>query len=134
MKKQGWERLLSEYLMAQAVIPFVWGESDCVHFMNEWVIRATDKNPAQSVIGQYNNEESARALAQSLDTPPDVMMDLFLQPVSLAFAQRGDICFKRTDDGFSFGIVDSGRAIFKVDGVGLVKMKLNQVDKVWRVD
>lgn len=134
MKKEGWEKILSDYIQEQSRTPFSWGTYDCVTFVSGYCQLVTGKCTNETVSGKYSSKETALALYESLGQSPIDIMDGFFNRVQPSFAQRGDVAFKWRDDGFSFGIIDGGYAVFKVDGTGLLREKIRTMDVVWRVE
>lgn len=134
MRIEGWEKLLSEYLEAQATVPFEWGVSDCLMFAADAVKLITGIDPAEEARGRYNDVKSAAILSIETGIKTEEIFDRHFERGDVAFSHRGDIVLKETDRGATFGIVYGGKAVFKVDGVGLSYEPLMSVGISWRVE
>jgi hypothetical protein len=134
MKRQGWEKILCNYIERNARIPFSWGVNDCVTFVSDYIEKVTGRKPNSLVDGTYESQEQAIEVLANLQTTPIEIMDNLFSRISFSFAQRGDVVYRERETGFSFGIIDSGRAIYKVDGVGYKYEKIKEADIVWRIE
>lgn len=134
MRLQGWEKSLSEHIENEARIPFEWGVSDCLMFAGNAALTITGHDPIAEARGQYNDIRSAAELSATIGIKTEEIFDRFYERGQIAFARRGDIVLKNQNQGATFGIVYNGKAIFKVEGVGLVYEPLRSVGITWRVD
>jgi hypothetical protein len=133
MKIQGWEKILSEHIQEHSISKFEWGYNDCLCFVSEYSRKVTGKVPNELVWGKYRTKEEALQYYQSVTEQPHKTMDRFYNRVNLSFAQRGDIVLKYRDDGFTFGLIENGKAIFKTEN-GLTRENIKAMDYAWRVD
>jgi len=134
MRVEGWERIASAYIERMAVSAFEWGANDCVLFSCNLAKEMTGKDPAESIRGKYKSKKTAYALISKAKRPPEIVIDDYFKKVPIGFAQRGDIVFRRNDDGgFNFGLVWDGKAVFLAEGQGIVFEKLEGLT-AWRVD
>lgn len=133
MRIEGWEKIARAHIEEAANKEFEWGAVDCLLFACDLAFRMTGKDPAESVRGQYTNEDEARQIALSLNKTPDLIMDEYFPRIAMNFARRGDIVYRRTDTGFNFGIVWDGKAAFKTAGKGITIERMEGLT-AWAVD
>lgn len=116
MRKDGWEKLLSEYIETERSKPFEWGTRDCVTFTARaiGVVSDIDVEAIISTYGQYDKIEAARIL---LGKNNDIcaFFDEHLKRKPKAQAKRGDVACVSIDGRNTLGIVDGRRVICKTE-------------------
>lgn len=90
---QDWEARLANYLDRVAEEPFKWGSHDCALFAADCVSKMTGVDPAGAFRDKY---DTARGAAEALrehgaGTLFKTMKSIFDEPISVHFAQRGDV-------------------------------------------
>lgn len=131
MRVEGWEKIAQDYLQVAAETPFVWGSADCVLFASDLVKAMTGIDPAIDVRGRYASKEEAQSLVEY--EKPEFVIGKYFKKINPKLAQRGDIVLKKTDEGFSFGIIWDGRAFFRTETSGLLKLKVAEDMLAWRI-
>lgn len=88
-----WEERLSNYIDRVSEQPFKWGSHDCALFAADCVKVMTGTDPVASFRGQYDTGVgAARALRDhGAGTLLKTLKALFGDPISVHFAQRGDV-------------------------------------------
>lgn len=119
-----WPDLLIAYVEERRNVPFSWGSNDCCLFAADWVLRATNVDPAQSIRGTYDSALSAARVLDSLGGIVGVVRSLAeplgAEPVALGFAKRGDLIVAEIEGKDSLGVVVGGGAVAFVGESGLV--------------
>ncbi len=59
------EAMLADFLLASSVAPFVWGESDCMMEVADWVRRRTGFDAGGLWRGRYADQDGCRALIRA---------------------------------------------------------------------
>lgn len=139
MRKQGWEKRLSDFLSAEREAPFVWGKNDCIAFAakaaNEVVER--DLMPEFDSYGAYD-EKAAQEMLAKFDGDLCRFFDAhFRRRYNLNFIQRGDIVVIEFRGVRAAGVLDcSGRVIACKTLAGLLHVPLdkNKIVGAWDID
>lgn len=134
MRIQRWEKILAEYIENEAQIPFEWGVSDCLMFAGNAAYAITGHDPIAEARGQYHDLRTAAELSANLGIKTEEIFDRFYERGEIPYARRGDIVLKNHNNGATFGIVYNGKAVFRLEGLGLVYEPLRSVGMTWRVD
>lgn len=132
-RRGDWEAALSDWLIACAHRPYVFGEHDCGLFSAGAVLAMTGADPAEPFRGRYNSKWSAEDLLADLghDSLESYLDSLFPQ-VPAGRAQRGDLAWH---DG-AVGVVAGSFALFVGqidDAPGLVRVPRAMWAKAWAV-
>ncbi len=64
---------LFDTLNVWKAVPFVWGRSDCMMVLADWVWQVRGVDPAADVRGRYHDEASCEAVTGFISRPVEVM-------------------------------------------------------------
>lgn len=143
MRVANWDIKLAEYVDNLRDYPFVWGEHDCLTFVNNCVGLLRGETFADDWLGDYSTGRGAfktyRKLlySQEYDTIVD-MLDDRLGRFTGRFPLRGTVVGRPCDQKIGvlpvvLGIVVSDLAAF-IDTDGMVLSQLDENDLFWSVD
>lgn len=143
MRPSNWDITLAEYINSVRDYPFVWGENDCLTFVNECVKITRGESFADDWLGDYSSGRSAfrryRKLlyTQEYDTIID-MLDDRLERFTGRFPSRGSVVGRPCDQVIGvlplvLGVVVSDLAAF-VDSNGMVFSQIHENDIFWSVE
>jgi hypothetical protein len=136
MKKQNWEKILSDYLNEENTRPFVWGENDCMTFAAKGVIKMLDRDRSLelSAYGEYD-EKKAGEILEAGGGMESIFDKHFKRRVNLAFIQRGDIAIVNLKGTKLAGIVDtSGIRVACKTPEGIVSLPIKLVITAWDIE
>ena len=131
---EDWPERLAAYVDARRSALFVWGEHDCVLFAAGAIEAITGVDVAADARGGYST--GPQALRWLDDRPLEAVVTRRLgQPVSGAFAQRGDVALVTSDyPGFDHALAVVLGPHLAVPGArGLVYRRLTDAIVAWRV-
>jgi hypothetical protein len=139
MRVSGWQRKLSEYIIASQDKykreGFGYDRTHCVTFAGDWVQILTGIDPIADYRGQYTTEEEAKALLEQLDgTLYQALQKRFGDPVHPAKAQRGDIAYREAEKMCGIYFTSGARtvALFLGEG-GFTLRRARETDHAFRV-
>lgn len=115
---------------------FQWGRFDCVHFAGNWAKRQTGVDPLEGYRGAYKTQAAAAALLKDRDgTLYRALRHRFGNPVHPAFAQRGDIAYRKAEKACGIYFTSGARtmALFLSEG-GFALIRARDTDWAFRVD
>jgi len=129
MRREGWERLLSEYLENKR--PFKWGQTDCALWSADWIHQATGQDYAGEWRGNYATEDEAQAFMESkgLPSPADIAGH-YLKEIAVKAAQRGDLVLHPMGP---LGICNGYLSHF-IAMTGDITIKTLLCTRAWKVD
>lgn len=141
MRKQGWEIQLERYLLDISMKRFAWGECDCLIFVSDVAQLLTGVDPMsyakpgdpETIRGLYTSELEAKALIRKYRRSTPAIMDQHFKRVNPSFAQRGDIVISKINNRNCFGVVWSGKALFKLHDEGFCMLQQTECSHAWRV-
>lgn len=137
LRKEGWEKLLDEYITSTALREFKWGECDCLIFASDAckLINGIDpmsykkKGDPKTIRGAYATKEEAYLLIKKYRKTIKGVMDIHFERVPAMFAQRGDIVLHNK----AFGVVMSGKAFFKMETKGFLALEITDGMTAWHI-
>ena len=143
MRVPNWDIKLAEYVDSLRDYPFVWGEHDCLTFVNKCVEIIRGESFADDWLGEYTTGRGAfrtyRKLlyTQEYDTVVD-MLDDRLERFTGRFPPRGSVVGRPCDQTLgvlpvSLGIIISDLAAF-LGNDGMVISTLYEDDLFWSVN
>ena len=143
MRVPNWDIKLAEYVNSLRDYPFVWGENDCITFVNNCVEIIRGQSFADDCLGDYTTPKTAllhyrRKLNHlEYDTVID-MLDDRLERFNGRFPSRGSIIGRPVDQTIgvlpiALGIVVSDVGAF-LCGKGMLMCTLEENDLFWSVD
>ena len=143
MRVPNWDIKLAEYVNSLHDYPFVWGENDCITFVNNCVEIIRGQSFADDCLGDYTTPKTAllhyrRKLNHlEYDTVID-MLDDRLERFDGRFPSRGFVVGRPVDQKIGvlpiiLGIVVSDLGAFLCDD-GMVLLSLEENDLFWSVE
>ena len=129
MRKQGWELVLADYLLAKP--EFRWGVNDCALWVSSFCDDVTGSDHARKWLGRYDDEAGALALmAERGYANPEAVADANLKPKSILLAGRGD-CVLHPQG--ALGLCDGRRSYFLTEDRGLIAWPTLKCLKAWEI-
>ncbi len=140
IRKPNWPRLLTEFTNEHRSSLFAWGRNDCCLFAANWVLKATDIDPASPWRGRYKAPRGAALIiarnggsVSSLVAGALVRLGVCEIPVS--FARRGDIVITtQTEQGQDAAGVCTGVGAIFLTPDGLRTLPIGRCTKAWRLE
>ena len=143
MRVPNWDIKLAEHINSLRDYPFMWGENDCLTFVNKCVEVMRGDSFADDWVGDYTTAQGAfrkyRKLlyTQEYDTVID-MLDDRLERFTGRFPMRGSVVGRPVDQTIGIipvmlGIVISDLGAF-VSEQGMVFSTLDENDLFWSVN
>tara|TARA_Y100001973_G_scaffold24822_1_gene37115 strand:+ start:531 stop:962 length:432 start_codon:yes stop_codon:yes gene_type:complete len=143
MRVPNWDIKLAEYVNSLHDYPFVWGENDCITFVNNCVEIIRGQSFADDCLGDYTTPKSAllhyrrKLMHLEYDTVID-MLDDRLGRFEGRFPSRGFVVGRPVDQKIGvlpiiLGIVVSDLGAFLCDD-GMVLLSLDENDLFWSVE
>jgi hypothetical protein len=143
MRVPNWDIKLAEHIKSLRDYPFIWGENDCLTFVNKCVEVVRGDSFADDWTGDYTTAKGAfrkyRKLlyTQEYDTVID-MLDDRLERFTGRFPVRGSVVGRPCDQTIGIlpvmlGIVVSDLGAF-VSEQGMVMSTLDENDLFWSVE
>ena len=133
MRPADWMQRLDRVLESWRTRPFVWGQSDCVHFALDVLQAVSAKNwqgvelPAyETAVGAYR--VLCRLRFHSLEEAVTAFLGASIAPER---AQRGDLVTLPTPQGLALGVC-TGLYAAAPGPHGLVFCKLHSIQHCWR--
>ena len=103
-----WSMRLNDKIKEYHDKPFEWGSADCCTFGADCVVAITGHDPIETYRGKYKTELGSLK-AQKRYGMIEENLDRYFPQIDVRFAQRGDICTHRADDGtLSVGVFWGG--------------------------
>lgn len=93
---------LYQELHAWMAKPFIWGETDCMICLADWVLRVTGKDPAASIRGVYDSRGSCQRETGFLRHPVDAVetcLDTIGGLPRVSLPSPGDVAVLMLRDG-----------------------------------
>lgn len=143
MRVPNWDIKLAEYVNSLQDYPFVWGENDCLTFVNKCAEVIRGQSFADDWLGDYTTATGAfrkyRKLlyTQEYDTVID-MLDDRLERFTGRFPPRGSLVGRPVDQTIGImpvllGVVTSDLAAF-LGSDGMVFSIIDENDLFWSVE
>ena len=143
MRVPNWDIKLAEYVNSLQDYPFVWGEHDCLTFVNKCVELVRGQSFADDWLGDYTTATGAfrtyRKLlyTQEYDTIIE-MLDDRLDRFNGRFPPRGSVVGRPCDQAIgilpvSLGIIVSDLGAFLGES-GMIMANLDDNDLFWSVE
>jgi hypothetical protein len=134
MRKQGWEKRLTDFLEAQRKLPFVWGQNDCVLFASKAANEVVDRDLTPEMLG-YGEYDKARAIEILREHGGDIsgIFDKHFKRKVKSMAQRGDIALVKHKDQKAAGVI-VGRYVMCKTLDGMINVPMNDAIIVWGVE
>ena len=143
MRVSNWDIKLADYVNSLQDYPFVWGEHDCLTFVNKSVEIMRGQGFADDCLGNYTTPKSAllhyrrKLMHLEYDTVID-MLDDRLGRFEGRFPSRGFVVGRPVDQKIGvlpiiLGIVVSDLGAFLCDD-GMVLLSLDENDLFWSVE
>ena len=143
MRVPNWDIKLAEHINSLRDYPFMWGENDCLTFVNKCVEVMRGDSFADDWVGDYTTAQGAfrkyRKLlyTQEYDTVIDVLDDR-LERFTGRFPMRGSVVGRPVDQTIGIipvmlGIVISDLGAF-VSEQGMIFSTLDENDLFWSVN
>lgn len=126
---------IEEFIAAEAVLPFAWGESDCAMTACRWVEAVTGIHPIAEYGRLYSNERQAREWLAERGSVA-VGMNRVMRHCGFAKTaapRAGDVGLI-VDSGKVCVGIHAGLVWFSRDENGLIGAPLNACWKAWRVE
>lgn len=101
IRREDWPEQLYAVIDDWRRTPFAWGSADCVCFMAACVEAMTDEDPMAEYRGQYEDEETAKAVMKLMGGGSlyNAMRRKFGKPIHVSMAKRGDLALAKTAMG-----------------------------------
>lgn len=103
-KVQNYLEKLNELIKASMEAPFSWGVMDCCVFAAK-AVDAQYGTEIEKDTHSYSTEIGANRFIKKHATSLETLIDTYLNPVEIGFAQRGDIVLFITDNGPTTGLM-----------------------------
>ena len=132
MRKEGWEQILNEHIKRASYRPFEWGHHDCALWSSRWVKHATGIDLHSEWEGRYSSESELQVLMakRGITSYEQIADKAGLLPITVSFAQRGDIVLHPQD---CLGICN-GRMSHFLTASGMTIFPTLNCLKAWKVD
>ncbi len=133
MRRDGWERILYEFLDSRRMMPFEWGRNDCAMFAADWVMIATGHDPAAEWRGTYSDASIMRQMKGN--RLAKLVSDKF-DECAVMEAHRGDIGLVAPSGSIQMPalcVIDT-LAVFGPGSDGLVSLPRSALMRAWRVE
>ena len=137
MKKQGWEKILSDYIESHLNTPFRWGKSDCVLFACHGANKILEKNlsPIIKSYGAYNSRNAGEIIKESGGSICNIFDKHFKRHDNILMAKRGDIVVIMYEGQEAAGIIDlTGRNVACKGKKGVSFQPLKEVIAAWDIE
>lgn len=131
MKHPDWQKRLVTVIKAAEKRPFLWGEHDCCLFAADCAKAMSGEDFAVGFRGTYKSETGAKKTLLRSGGSLEKVLAQFLDEVTPALAQRGDIAVIENAGRKCAGVIYGG-AVWVPGESGLVGLRLNPLS-VWRV-
>lgn len=129
MRRQGWELVLADYLLAKPV--FRWGVNDCALWVSFFCDAVTSSDHASRWQSRYDDEAGAVALmAERGYANPEAIADANLKAIPIQLARRGD-CVLHPQG--ALGLCDGRRSYFLTENRGLTAWPTLKCLKAWEI-
>lgn len=132
---EDWPKRLDEAIAVARVLPFAWGQRDCLLFAADCVEAMTGTDPAAQWRGRWSSAEEAYAILNAEfggDLAAAVDSVLGERLGGPAFAQRGDVVMVDTPNGLALGVC-AGSYHVAPWRTGLVALRFSQALAAWRI-
>lgn len=130
-RKEGWDKILSNYLIAARAAPFVWGENDCMLFVSKCVEALTGVNFYDPFLG-YADEAGAKETLSAHGGVIGIIRSCLGEGTkTILTAKRGDVAVVKAPE-LTGGIVDdSGQFICVATAEGMKRIPLTKALRIW---
>lgn len=129
------DSLISEFYNDYKNAEFEYGKTDCMLFVNDWLVRNGKTNYRNVYRHNYNSKEQAVEVLRKYDceTTADLISMLF-DEVSPRRANRGSLCSTDTDDGPgpAMGVYDGENGLFLLK-TGLRVIPKAKLSRFWSI-
>jgi hypothetical protein len=127
-----WDYRLFVFIDENRFVPYAWGTNDCVTFVADAVWAMTGEDPIADIRGQWDSEESAAALLNSLGGLKAAVDARFPLRDNINFTMRGDICASKVAGNWSLGIC-TGAFMTAPSPEGASLVPVHQIRFSWKV-
>lgn len=137
MRKQGWEKLLADYLHEQRDIPFEWGVSDCILFAAHGADLILEKDYSEEIelCGGYDEKGACEILEMHGGDIEGIFDEYFERHDNILMARRGDVAVIEYCEIAQAGIINtSGTHVSVKTEKGLFNVPIRKIRTVWRVE
>ena len=132
MRPPDWPEQLAAVVRRWRKRPFVWGQSDCVHFACDVLTAVSGRNWNGLELGNYNTRAAARSELQRLGFSDLTSAVTALLGAAQTTPQRGDLVAVSTSRGPALGVC-LGSCLAALGPKGLVFLPLSRTVSCWRV-
>jgi hypothetical protein len=137
-RRDNWPDLLAQFIEQRRNVPFKWGKVDCCLFAADWVLLATNLDPASNLRGKYDSALGARRIIKrngGLDAMvANALISFGFRQVDLLIAGRGDIIVRDSGNGDCAGVVLGLQSAFVGgDGLKFLNTQLQADSRIWRI-
>jgi hypothetical protein len=139
-RRPDWQSRFHRFLEASLSRSFAYGTNDCCLWVADAVLELTGTDIAATFRGRYSSRTEAARVAQDFAgrrslaaLMEKVGAQYGLIPVSVSFAQRGDIVLVQRARGNSLGLLAlDGRTIVAAARTGFLRLPLARAEMAWR--
>lgn len=132
MRKEGWERLLAEFVEQRLNDTFQYGVRDCCLFVCDGIEAMTGTDPGSRWRGLYTSEKGARRVLRDNGGVAGLAGLVLGAPVVAALAGRGDVVLIDTPDGEALALC-IGAQIAAQGREGIEFHALASAKSAWKV-
>lgn len=130
MKREGWEKILFQYLEKSRDARFVWGENDCCLWVGKFVDLMQGTNHVGLFYRKYKTAAGAAKIVKKLGFGTiEGIPEKLLTPIELREAKRGDIVLHQQN---ALGIC-AGRKSYFLQENGLIETETLKCKKAWEI-
>lgn len=130
MRREGWDRFLTDYIAASQNTPFEWGRNDCCLWVGRYVDYVRGSNLASRWVGAYNTASGADQVLRLIGFKNAAdMADAYLPRKNISTASRGDVVMI----GGALGICAGRRSYFFIEERGLSALPTLKCAAAWEV-
>lgn len=135
MRRSDWHTRMLDAIASASVVPFCFGQHDCVMFCAYVVDRMCDTDhfkrlretyPYRDELDAINIIESGKGLHQ-------LTRDWLGKPVNARQAQPGDVVLMRNEGGALLAIVEGNGAVAAAER-GVVSLPMSDAVCAWRIE
>ena len=137
MRKQGWEKLLADYIHDQREAPFEWGVNDCILFASHGANLILEKDYTDEIksYGHYDEEGAYEILRAHGGKIEDIFDKYLERHDNILMARRGDIAVVEYCEIVQAGIINtSGTHVSVKTEKGLFNVPVRKIRTAWRID
>jgi hypothetical protein len=134
MRRADWQRRFNEAVDTASLIPFTWGQHDCVMFVAFVVDRMTDSSYVKDIRKNYAyaDEFAATNVIQSSGGLLKLCKQWLGEPMPVNHAMPGDVVLMRNDGRVLLAIVEGHQALAASEK-GIVPIPMRDAVCAWRI-